>query len=191
MRMNKKILVVILLAMVALITFSLYELNRDKNDDENEYSIYKYVTLTGNFECLSRKEAAESIARECVFGFRSDTGEAYAVNFGASASAARLFEERAHVRAEGNVVPREALSTNQWDGYNIVGIFTITSMQETVSATNGKLNIEEVCRSALAYTTFESGDAAESFVQECIEGKRPEVIERYKQDMGLSADAAL
>jgi hypothetical protein len=47
----------------------------------------------------------------------------------------------------------------------------------------GKIDINEVCNGALAYTTFESGEAADAFVQECVEGKRPEVIEQYMQQM--------
>lgn len=48
-----------------------------------------------------------------------------------------------------------------------------------------KLNIDEVCRGALAYMTFGSGAEAEVFVGECKEGKHPEVIEKYKKDRNL------
>lgn len=52
-----------------------------------------------------------------------------------------------------------------------------------------KLNIDVVCNSALAYTTFTDGAAAEAFVQDCKDGKHPEVIERYKKDMNLGDGA--
>jgi hypothetical protein len=58
-------------------------------------------------------------------------------------------------------------------------------------APQGKLDINAICDGALAYMTFPDGDAAAAFVAECKEGKRPEVIERYKQDMGLGDDAAI
>lgn len=55
----------------------------------------------------------------------------------------------------------------------------------------GKLNINTVCEGALAYTTFPDAASAEVFVQECKEGKHPEVIERYKADMNLGDGATI
>lgn len=55
----------------------------------------------------------------------------------------------------------------------------------------GKINIDEVCEGALAYMTFPNGEEADKFVAECKEGKRPEVIERYKSDMGIIDDRAI
>lgn len=52
---------------------------------------------------------------------------------------------------------------------------------------NAKINIDEVCEGALAYMTFENGEQAEKFVQECKEGKHPQVIERYKASLNLDA----
>lgn len=55
----------------------------------------------------------------------------------------------------------------------------------------GKLNIEVVCQSALSYMTFPDGSSADKFVEDCKEGKYPEVIERYKTDMGLGDGAEI
>ncbi len=55
----------------------------------------------------------------------------------------------------------------------------------------GKLNIDVVCTSALAYMSFPNGEAADKFVADCKEGKHPEVIERYKADMNLGDGAAI
>jgi hypothetical protein len=52
----------------------------------------------------------------------------------------------------------------------------------------GKINIDEVCEGALSYMTFSSGEEADKFVAECKEGEHPEVIERYKSDMGITDD---
>jgi len=57
--------------------------------------------------------------------------------------------------------------------------------------TGQKLNIQEVCQSALMYTTFPDGASADAFVAACINGEHPEVIERYKSDMGLGDGAAI
>ncbi len=55
----------------------------------------------------------------------------------------------------------------------------------------GKLNIDVACESALAYTTFTDAESAAMFVQECKEGKHPEVIERYIKDTGLNEDSVI
>lgn len=55
----------------------------------------------------------------------------------------------------------------------------------------GKLNIDAVCQGALAYTTFPDAASASVFVQDCKDGKHPEVIERYKADMNLGDGATI
>ena len=54
-----------------------------------------------------------------------------------------------------------------------------------------KLNITEVCKGALAYMTFANAADADAFVAACVRGEHPDVIERYKQDMGLGEGAAI
>ena len=56
---------------------------------------------------------------------------------------------------------------------------------QPTTTTNAKLNIRAVCENALSYMSFVDGDAAEKFVDECVEGMHPEVIERYLLDMGV------
>jgi hypothetical protein len=56
---------------------------------------------------------------------------------------------------------------------------------ESNQAPTGKIDPRVACESALAYTTFETGAEAEAFVLECIEGKHPEVIDRYIEGMNL------
>lgn len=74
-----------------------------------------------------------------------------------------------------------------------VGIFSGDGRVEQNNQNQGsaKINIDEVCAGALAYMTFPSSAEADAFLEECKEGKRPEVIERYKQDMGLGEGAAI
>jgi hypothetical protein len=54
-----------------------------------------------------------------------------------------------------------------------------------------KLNIVEICQSALAYMSFPSGSEADAFVQACINGDHPEVIDRWKQDNGITDDRTI
>lgn len=76
-------------------------------------------------------------------------------------------------------------------GAGFRGDFEVKHTIEMNNTSSGKLDINVVCESALAYMTFESGEAAAAFVAECKEGKHPEVIERYKADMNLGDGATI
>jgi len=65
------------------------------------------------------------------------------------------------------------------------------SQPSTDTGSNAKLNIAAVCEGALAYMSFPDGASAEAFVQECKEGKHPEVIEQWKKDNGITDDRAI
>lgn len=145
------------------------------------------VTLSGTYVCLPHLDTSGPQTEECAFGLQSDDGQYYAVNFGQSAGAMEQFQSGAHIKAEGFVVIKEALSSDHWQKYNMKGIFTVTRMLETSStpAVNGKIDINAVCEGALAYMSFANGKDADQFVTECKEGKHPEVIEKYKADMHL------
>lgn len=83
---------------------------------------------------------------------------------------------------------------DQSEGYaeaeNIVKANPLKAFNKQPAA-SGKLNMDVVCRSALAYTTFADAASAEKFVADCKDGKHPEVIERYKADMNLGDGAAI
>ncbi len=58
-------------------------------------------------------------------------------------------------------------------------------------ASSAKLDMNVVCQSALAYMSFPDAASAELFVEECKEGKHPEVVEQYKAQMNISDDSAI
>ena len=68
----------------------------------------------------------------------------------------------------------------------VIILVSLTSKFFLQSKNTGKIDPRVACESALAYTTFSSGEEADAFVKDCIDGKYPEVIERYIQDMGLN-----
>lgn len=66
--------------------------------------------------------------------------------------------------------------------------------EETVDSSNkpqAKINVQAVCEGALAYTTFTDGAAADAYVAECIEGKYPDVIDRYIESLNLGEGIAI
>lgn len=150
----------------------------------------KNVTLSGTYECLPHLDTTGPQTLECAFGFKADDGAHYAINFGASADSFQQFQSGARITAEGFVVPKVALSTDQWAKYNMEGVFTVTRVISPTPV-QGKINIDVVCRGALAYMSFPDGASADLFVAECKEGKHPEVIEQYKLQMGLGDGATI
>lgn len=153
------------------------------------------ATISGTYGCLPHSDTTGPQTDECAFGLQADSGEWYAVNFGASARAAELFRSGAHVKVQGTVVRKEALNSDHWQKYNMKGIFTVTTTLESDQPTTPpagasvKINIDAVCEGALAYMSFPNGDDAAKFVAECKEGAHPEVIEKYKADMQLDGAA--
>src|SRR5262245_37801514 len=77
--------------------------------------------------------------------------------------------------------PKSDTGTEQTQGQN-------TNNGSTAGA---KINIQAVCTGALAYMTFPSSAEADAFVQDCIDGKHPEVIEQYRAQIGADNNAAL
>lgn len=150
------------------------------------------VTLTGTYTCLPHSDPTKPHTEECRFGIKTDDGKYYAVNFGQSATAMDQFRSGARITAEGNIFAKEALSSSEWQAYTMEGIFTITG-KTTVEQpiTQGKLDINAICNGALMYMTFTDGASADAFVKDCIDGKHPEVIERYKADMNLGDGATM
>jgi hypothetical protein len=59
------------------------------------------------------------------------------------------------------------------------------------TTTAAKINIDAICAGALAYMTFPSSTEADTFVQECKDGKHPEVIDKWKSDNGIQDDKAI
>jgi hypothetical protein len=144
------------------------------------------VTLSGTYTCLPHLGSGPQ-TMECAFGLRADNGDYYAVNFGASAGAMEQFQSGEHVTAEGFVVIKEALSSDQWAKYNMKGIFTVTRVLSSAPSASQKIDINAVCEGALVYMTFPNGAATELFLSECKEGKHPEVMERYKAELNLES----
>ncbi len=148
------------------------------------------VTLSGTYVCLPHLNTSGAQTTECAFGIKTDDGVYYAVNFGQSADAMTQFRSGAHITADGFVVIKEALNTDQWQKYNMKGIFTITKMIDPAPI-EAKININVVCEGALSYMTFTDSKAADTFVAECKEGKHPEVIEQYRKQLNLGEGVAI
>jgi hypothetical protein len=197
--MNQKniIICVVFLAIITVGYFLMpsFFINKEQNLGAVVDPTPKNATITGIYGCLPHLDTSGPQTMECAFGIKTDQGEYYAVNFGQSGEAMEQFKSGAHVTLEGFVVVKEALNTNQWQKYNMKGIFTVTKVLDSngTGSTNQnlKININVVCENALAYMSFSNGADAEKFVNDCKAGKHPEVIEDYKARMGLGSGVAI
>lgn len=176
---------------VGLVSYLLFfQLFADKTAIKDLDGTPQNVTLSGTYVCLPHLDTTGPQTMECAFGLKADDGLYYAVNFGQSANAMTLFQSGAHITADGFVVIKEALNTDQWEKYNMKGIFTVTKMISP-AAIEAKININVVCEGALSYMTFPDAKSANTFVAECKEGKHPEVIEQYRKQLNLGEGVAI
>jgi hypothetical protein len=76
-------------------------------------------------------------------------------------------------------------------GYLLINKTSDVPVDEVNTGAQGKIDINAVCEGALAYMTFPDGASAELFVEECKEGKHPQVIEKFKTDMNLGDGAEI
>lgn len=127
MKMPKHINKITVIAIAAVILPMILTSN-NKITMSPDTTTLQRVTLSGTYACLLFIDTKMPTSEECVFGLKTDDSVYYMVNFGQSASAKEQFDKRVRITAEGFVVPKEALSTDQWAPYNMKGIFTITKM---------------------------------------------------------------
>lgn len=187
--MNTKISFAVVILALAGIGYLIYSQDWSSFNRTQDDAIPQNVTLSGTYVCLPHIDTEGPQTEECALGMHADDGKYYALDFGQSAQATEEFQDGKYFQAEGFVVPKMALSSDHWQKYDMEGVFVINKILEPSSNASGKINIQEVCQSALAYMTFPDAAAAEVFVAECIEGKHPEVIESYKAQFELDGAA--
>lgn len=89
----------------------------------------EHVTLIGTYTCLPLLDAAAPNS-DCAFGIKTDSGDYYAVNFGASAGSMADFKASAHIKAKGFIILRGDLRPDNWKKFSMLGLFTITEKPE-------------------------------------------------------------
>ncbi len=188
---NKNILIgIVLLLAVGVVGYFFFPQTFSQKVENEQLDSSPYtVTLSGTYTCLPHMDTKGPQTMECAFGLKTNDGEYYAVNFGQPGDNMSQFQSGEHIKAEGFVVIKEALSSDHWAKYNMKGVFTITRMIEPSTTVSGKIDINMVCQNALAYMSFPDAASADLFIKECREGKHPEVIEQYKASLNLDGAA--
>jgi hypothetical protein len=91
--------------------------------------IPQQVTIEGEWECLPHVDGI--MTEECAFGVVEDgTDRHYAVDTALMSRTPVGYSAGTRVRIQGVMVPKDHLSTNMWDKYDIEGIIAATMIEE-------------------------------------------------------------
>ncbi len=150
------------------------------------------ATVTGIYVCLHYVDPTLPRTGVCtVLGIKTADGVYYAIKIASSTSSTTVVQLGQNVTAEGTFVPKDKLTSKGWAKYEMIGLLTVTKITSQSPAVKGKLNIDVVCEQAVASMTFSDLKAITTFVAECKDGKHPEVIEKYKAQLGTSSGATI
>lgn len=120
------ILSIVILA--AVIVAGFYILNNhiyeEKQGDGKITEPYR-ATLTGVQTCLPHKDTSGPQTLECAIGMKIDSGEYYALDFTAMSQIPPQIQDGERFTASGLVTPIEYLSSDQWQKYDVEGVFSV------------------------------------------------------------------
>ncbi len=88
------------------------------------------VALSGETVCLPHKNTEGPQTLECAFGLKTNAGTYYALDLNALPDLAGDFQVNERVTVTGVITPVEALSSDRWQIYPIVGIFSVATIQK-------------------------------------------------------------
>jgi hypothetical protein len=127
--MNTRQTWIIIAIVIILIIGGFFILNnrvyQEKQGEPDTYEPYQ-ASLSGEFACVPHKDTTGPQTRECLVGLRTAAGEYYLVDFNQLPSAPNV-DSRDKLSANGTVTPIERLSTDQWQKYNLEGIFSVAN----------------------------------------------------------------
>lgn len=83
-------------------------------------------TLSGTYTCLPHREQSGPQTMECAFGLQTETGEMYAVDWSLLSQEREQMSTGDRFSANGLITPIENLSSDHWQKYAIVGVFSVT-----------------------------------------------------------------
>lgn len=109
---------------VSFFAFNTYIYN-EKQGGGGTYEPYR-ATLTGEYVCLPHTDQTGPQTMECAYGMRTDTGEYYAIDLSLMSQSHHELALGQRFTAHGVVTQREQLSSDHWQKYPIIGIFSVT-----------------------------------------------------------------
>ncbi len=99
--------------------------------EKGPYTSNTSTSVDGTFSCLPHKDTSGPVTLECAYGIKTEIGRHYALDTSLlSQTAMATLESGSKVQVTGTMVPVEALSSNQWAKYDIIGIIQVTKVQK-------------------------------------------------------------
>lgn len=87
-------------------------------------------SLEGRATCLPHKDRSGEQTLECALGLKTDAGTYYALDGSALEPGALVtLNESERVRVSGLTVPIEAISSDRWAVYDVIGIMRVDSVE--------------------------------------------------------------
>jgi hypothetical protein len=88
-------------------------------------------TLEGEYVCLPHRDTGGPQTLECALGLKADDGNHYALSTQSAPnwSSIATTPTGTRIRVAGHVVSAMALSSDQWQKYDIVGVMQVASFQ--------------------------------------------------------------
>jgi hypothetical protein len=116
--------VVIVGGFFVLNTYIYNEKQATVEEMEKSYEPYR-ATLQGEFVCIPHVDGAIQ-TKECAHGIKTDAGEYYAVDMNPMSQTPPQLRVGERFTASGVITPIERVSTDHWQKYPIIGIFSVT-----------------------------------------------------------------
>jgi heat shock protein HslJ len=122
-----------IIGLLVLLLGGIFLFYRLAYDPQNDTFEPERTTLSGIYGCLPLRDTSAS-QQDCAAGLYADTGEYYAIDFGLYAEGMPQLIEGDLLKAQGVVTPIERLSTDYWQKYPVMGIFSVTDSLEILDA---------------------------------------------------------
>jgi len=124
--MKKAFTIIIAIAIVLVAGF--FALNAfiyAEKQGDGEVSRYR-GTLSGEVVCLPHKDTTGPTTLECAMGMKTEAGEYYVLDLALMSQQSLPLDNGDRFTANGVITPMELLSTDHWQKYDVVGIFSVT-----------------------------------------------------------------
>jgi hypothetical protein len=97
--------------------------------NETDPGLPYQATLSGEYTCLPHKDTKGPQTLECALGIKADEGAYYALDVQGKFDTGYYIDVPSGTRIQvtGDVVPIQAISSDQWQKYDIKGIMHVTS----------------------------------------------------------------
>jgi hypothetical protein len=138
--MNNKIIISILIGALLLLGLKFLTsnqtnpvVNNPSTDISPTLDIPQRATLEGDVICLSHKDTNGPQTLECAIGIDSTQG-IFALDTNLISSQPPNYTVGDYIKGSGVLTPIERLSTDQWQKYDMQGIFSLTEQPEIISS---------------------------------------------------------